>query len=245
MEAVYALMPAFKRQFFTLYLSSFNGHGSMLFSCIPFMKKTFGIILIVLLAIGYAYMSSIRPISIQDMAADDRKTMQPALDSTMQRLGARNRFMDSLKWLIKSKQLAGASTIIDRLINNDPKDESYYNLKGEVYEAKNEDDSAMLEYRYAKTLAPGWPDAYNRQAGIFIKRKQYDSAIINYRHLTCDFDYYPDWNLKLASAFELLNKNDSAVKYYNKYLSFNTADSNEVKQKIQQLKSGPSLHIKP
>lgn len=70
----------------------------------------------------------------------------------MSAMAAENRFFDSLNYLITSKQFDGADAIITQLLTKSPRNDFYWALKGNLFDAQKICDSALYHYNFAIIL---------------------------------------------------------------------------------------------
>lgn len=135
------------------------------------------------------------------------------MDSFNNKIKAENRFFDSIQYLIDSKKLNGADNIINQLLIKNPLDDRLHTLKGQLYEARIQYDSALIEYNFVVFRIP-YSNALDKRAALFIKLGRYENAIEDYKKI---YEVNYDYSYKIAKTFEMIKQKDSALKYYNIY----------------------------
>ncbi len=152
--------------------------------------------------------------NFQTQVEELRNKTQSQLDATVNAIVEENRFFDSLDNLINSGQFDGADKIITALLTKNPRNDHYWTLKGDLFNAKKMYDSALYYYNFAIILH-ATPYNLEQRARTHIKLKNYEEAIQDYRKA---YQQNYDYSYKLAFVFEYNNQKDSALKYYNIYL---------------------------
>jgi predicted Zn-dependent protease len=152
--------------------------------------------------------------NIRKQIEDLRKKTAPSLDSFNNKLAAKNRFFDSVKYLISSGKLTAANEVIDQLLKQEPRNDYYLSLKGQVFNARYQYDSALYYYNSAIMI--------NSNSGALIDKA---NTLVLTRHFIEAIDIYReaynenfDFSYQLAQTFEQMKKKDSAIKYYEIYL---------------------------
>lgn len=145
---------------------------------------------------------------------DLRKETAPNIDSFNKKIKAEDRFFDSIQYLINSGRLSGANNIINQLLARDPKSDRLHVLKGQLFEARMQYDSAFNEYDFVISNTR-YSNALDKRANLFIKLGRYEKAIEDYRK---EYEINYDYSYKLAQTFEMIKQKDSALKYYRIYL---------------------------
>ncbi len=174
----------------------------------------FLVIVIILIAAAITMRIMFPPNDLRKEIEILQKTQGPKFDSLTARLASKNRFFDSIRYLISSGKLIAAENIIDQLLNKEPRNDYYLTLKGEIFSKRKQYDSALYYYNYALIINPN-SGATVEKAKLFIECKQYPRAIEEYKKA---FDNNYDFSYLLAKSFELNKQNDSAIKYYQIYL---------------------------
>jgi len=144
---------------------------------------------------------------------DLRNETAPNLDSFNKKIKAENRFFDSIQYLIDSRKLDGADNIISQLLIKKPLDDRLHTLKGQLYEARMQYDSALIEYNFVIFRTP-YPAALDKRATLFIKLGKYKDALEDYKKA---YEVNYDYSYKIAQTFEMIRQKDSALKYYTIY----------------------------
>jgi len=148
---------------------------------------------------------------INDKINTLRKNASAQFDSLSKSLAAQNKRNAYIKYLIENnRNLTLAQQLVDSDLMNTPKDEYYLVLKGQIFAARMQYDSALLEYNLAMQR-DSFPYALEEQAKTFIKLGKYDLAIADYRTA---FNRNYDYSYLLATLFDSLQRKDSAIKYY-------------------------------
>lgn len=161
---------------------------------------------------------------------DLRKELEPRFDSLNKQRAANQKFFDDLEYLIASGQLDSADSIINRLLAKNYKSAHYHTLKGQVFEARQQYDSALIEYDYAIAKEPS-SNARDRRAAIYIDMGRYNDALADYKEIYF-FNY--DYSYQIGQTFETMNQKDSALKYYTIYLEH--YNDTAVQHKVERLK---------
>lgn len=155
---------------------------------------------------------------IRKQIEDLRKKTAPSLDSFNNKLAAKNRFFDSIKYLTASGKLTAANEVIDQLLKQEPRNDYYLSLKGQVFNARGQYDSALYYYNSAIMINPH-SDALIDKANTLALTKRFSEAIEIYKG---SYNENFDFSLQLAQTFEKMNQKDSAIKYYEIYLQHYT-----------------------
>lgn len=166
-----------------------------------------------LILFGLVFNTFFRKTDIVKKIDDLRKETAPSLDSLTKKIKAENRFFDSIQYLIDSRKLDGADNVINQLLNTRPLDDRLHVLKGQVFDARMQYDSALYEYDLVIFRTP-YPAALDKRAILFIKLRKYKDALEDYKKA---YEINYDYSYKLAQTFERINQKDSALKYYSIY----------------------------
>lgn len=161
---------------------------------------------------------------------DLRQELKPRFDSLSKQITAEQEFSAHLQYLITSGQLDSADSIINHLLTRDYKSAYYHTLKGQVFEARQQYDSALIEYDYAIAKESS-SNARDRRAAIYIDMGRYNDAIADYKEIYF-FNY--DYSYQIGQVFEAMNQKDSALKYYTIYLEH--YNDTAVQRKVERLK---------
>jgi tetratricopeptide (TPR) repeat protein len=161
---------------------------------------------------------------------DLRQELKPRFDSLNKQRAANQKFFDDLEYLITSGQLDSADSIVNHLLAKNYRSAHYHTLKGQVFEARQQYDSALLEYDYAIAKEPS-SNARDRRAGIYINMGRYNEALADYKTIYF-FNY--DYSYQIGQVFETMNQKDSALKYYTIYLEH--YNDTAVQRKVERLK---------
>lgn len=161
---------------------------------------------------------------------DLRQELKPRFDSLNKQIAAEQEFSAHLQYLITSGQLDNADSIINHLLTKDYKSAYYHTLKGQVFEARQQYDSALIEYDYAIAKQP-YSKALSRRAALFIIMGRENDAVADYREI-CSYNHY--YSYDLGQLFETMNQKDSALKYYTIYLEH--YNDTAVQRKVERLK---------
>lgn len=161
---------------------------------------------------------------------DLRKELEPRFDSLNKQMAANQKFFDDLEYLIASGQLDSADSIINHLLTKNYRSAHYHTLKGQVFEARQQYDSALLEYDYAIAKEP-YSKALGKRATLFITMGREDEALMDYREI---YSYNHSFSYNLGQLFETMNQKDSALKYYTIYLEH--YNDTAVQRKVEELK---------
>ena len=167
-----------------------------------------------LILLGLVLNTFFRKPDIVKKIDDLRKETSLSIDSFNRKLNAENRFFDSIQYLIDSGKLDAADNVIEQLLNTRPLDDRLHVLKGQVFEAHMQYDSALNEYNFVIFRIP-YPNALDKRATLFIKLGRYENAIKDYKKA---YEVNYDFSYQLAKTFELIKEKDSALKYYHIYL---------------------------
>lgn len=194
-------------------------------------KKTITLLSVIAFFACLLLVNSYHKSNIVNQIDDLRKELAPKFDSTSKQIAAENRFFDSIQHLISSGQLDGADNVINQLLAKDDRNDYFWNLKGQVFDARKQYDSALFYYDFAVRLYPS-PNSLCNRALTFIKLKKYNEAITDYKNA---YEQNSDYSYQLAQAFQLNKQKDSALKYYKIYLEHYPKDSNLVYSKIRLL----------
>jgi tetratricopeptide (TPR) repeat protein len=164
--------------------------------------------------LGMVFNTFFRKPDIAKKIDDLRKESALSLDSFNKKLSAENRFFDSIQYLIDSRKLDRAANVINELLNTRPLDDKLHILKGQVFEARMQYDSAINEYNFVIFRIP-YSNALDKRATLFIKLGRYQNAIEDYKKV---YEVDSVYSYKIAQIFELIKEKDSALKYYHIYL---------------------------
>ena len=167
-----------------------------------------------LILLGLVFNTFFKKTDILKKINDLRKETTLSQDSFNKKLSAENRFFDSIQYLIDSRKLDRADNVINQLLNSRPLDDRLHVLKGQVFEARMQYDSALNEYNFVIFRIP-YSNALDKRAALFIKLGRYENAIEDYRKI---YEVNYDYSYKLAQTFEMIKQKDSALKYYHIYL---------------------------
>jgi tetratricopeptide (TPR) repeat protein len=93
------------------------------------------------------------------------------------------------------------------------------NNLGNTYLKQNRLDEAIIEYKTALSLNPGYADAHNNLGNVYLKQNRLDEAIIEYKTALSLNPGYADAHNNLGLAYDKRNRLDEAIVEYKTALS--------------------------
>lgn len=117
------------------------------------------------------------------------------------------------------KDLAQATTLLEKAIKSDGKNPEPLLLLGDVYLEKNDAGQSVLKYDQALKLKPNLPEAYVRKGKIYVRAKNYQLGLTNYEDgLKVDPNYPPLYR-EMGELYNKFGKYAKAIESYKKYVA--------------------------
>lgn len=119
----------------------------------------------------------------------------------------------------KNKDLAQATTLLEKAIKVDAKNPQPLLLMGDVNLEKGQAGDAVQKYDQALKLNGNLPEAYVRKGKIYVRAKNYSLGLTNYEDGIKIDPNYPPLYREIGELYNKFGKYPKAIESYKKYVA--------------------------